>query len=80
MSSKKRIYYPENPDIRFEVDEKTGETVMFVCGNEQTRKKLPLFSDFFVRKHFKQEIEQYKDFVCPTDLGEEAVEKGEGES
>jgi hypothetical protein len=75
----KRIYLPENPDIRFELSD-DGNVIMLVCGSEQTRKKLPLFSDFFVRKHFKQEIEQYKDFVCPTDLGGEAVEKGEGES
>jgi len=76
LSSRKRIYYPENPDLRFEVDEKTGETIMFVCNREFVRKKLPLFSDHFVRKHFKQEIEQNKDFICPTDLGEEKGEEG----
>jgi hypothetical protein len=75
LSSKRRIYLQENPDVRFELDEKTGEVVMFVCGNEQTRKKLPLFSEYFVRKHFRQEIDQYKDFICPTGL-----EQTEGEA
>lgn len=79
MSSKRRIYLPENPDVRFEVDDQTGEVVMFVCGSEQTRKKLPIFSDSFVRKHFKQEIEQYKDFICPTELAEQP-EKTENET
>jgi len=61
----------ENSDIRFELDEKTGETIMFVCGQPFTRRKLPTFSERFIRKQFRNEIEQHKNFVCPTDLEEE---------
>jgi len=72
--AKKRIYLPENPDIRFDLDDETGDAVMYVCGSEQTRKKLPFFSERSIRKYFKQEIEEFKNFACPTPLGEE---KGE---
>jgi len=72
--SRKRIYLHENPDVRFEQDEKTGEAVMFVCGEEFVRKKLPLFSPYFVQKYFKREIEQHKNFICPTYLSEEETE------
>jgi len=73
--SKRRIYLRENSDIRFDMDEQTGETVMSVCNEEFTRKRIPLFSETLIRKYFKEEIEQHKDFVCPTGL----EEKGESE-
>jgi len=44
---------------------------MFVCGQPFTRRKLPTFSERFIRKQFRNEIEQHKNFVCPTDLEEE---------
>jgi hypothetical protein len=64
----KRIYLPENSDIRFERDSQTGEAIMIVCGQEFTRKRVPAFSERFIRKQFRVEIEQHKNFVCPTDL------------
>lgn len=64
----KRIYLSENSDIRFERDPSTGEAVMVVCGQEFTRKKVPAFSERFIRKQFRNEIEQHKSFVCPTEL------------
>ncbi len=73
----KRIYLQENPDIRFEKDKETGQTIMFVCGEEFLRKNLPLFSPYFVRKHFRREIDQHKDFICPTDLAVEEHPKQE---
>jgi len=70
----KRIYLQENPDIRFDFNPETNETIMFVCGKPFVSKKLPLFSETFIRKHFKNEIEQHKDFVCPVE------EPSEGET
>ncbi|GEM_PF-6221056 len=70
-NSRKRIYIPENPDIRFEQDPETGETIMFICGKPYVRKKIPLFSEAVIRKHFRQEIEENKDIVCPVDMYEE---------
>lgn len=66
-TAKKRIYISENPDIRFETDDATGDTVMFVCGQEYTRKHVPL-DRRVIPKAFKKEIEEKQDFICPTDL------------
>ena len=79
MSSKerpKRIYVPENPDIRFELDGQTGETVMFLCGKEFERKRLPSFGKRSVRRYFKKELKEHEDYVCPTEV-EEALERSE---
>ncbi len=70
-NSRKRIYLAENSDIRFEEDPETGEAVMFICGKPYVRKKLPYFSESMIRKHFKQEIEENKDIVCPVDMYED---------
>ena len=68
----KRIYIPENTDIRFEQDPKTGEAVMYVCGEQFSRKRLPIFKERFIRKYFRQEIEENKDVLCPTELEKES--------
>lgn len=72
----KRIYLPENSDIRFEHDAKTGEAIMIVCGQEFMRKRVAAFSERFIRKQFREEIEQHKNFVCPTDLEQGSSETG----
>jgi hypothetical protein len=64
----KRIYIQENTDIRFEQDPKTGEAIMYICGEEFTRKNVPAFTERFVRKYFRNEIEENKDVLCPVDL------------
>jgi hypothetical protein len=66
----KRIYIPENTDVRFELDPKTGETIMFVCGEQYVRKRVPVFNERTIRKHFKQEIEENKNVLCPVEFEE----------
>lgn len=69
MSEKgKRIILKENTDIQFDVDDK-GFTVMKVCGEVFCKKKLPVpFTQRNLQRFFHKEIEQHKDFVCPTGL------------
>ena len=71
----KRIYVPENPDIRFELDKQTGETVMFLCGKEFERRRLPFFGRRAIRRYFKKELKEHEDYVCPTELGEAGEEQ-----
>lgn len=71
----KRIYIPENTDVRFEFDQKTGEAVMYVCGEQYVRKRVPFFNERTIRKYFKHEIEENKDVLCPVEFeGEESKE------
>jgi len=71
----KRIYIQENTDIRFEQDPQTGEAVMYVCGEQFARKRVPLFTERFVRKYFRNEIEENKDVLCPVELDQEKTEE-----
>lgn len=64
----KRIYMPENMDIRFELDGQTGETVMFLCGKEFGRKRLPHFGRRGIAKYFKKELREHAEDVCSTEV------------
>jgi len=61
----KRVYVDAYPDMRWEKGEDRS-VVMFVCGQEVTRKPTKFFTRRSVVKDFRQEIDQYKDAVCPT--------------
>jgi len=63
----RRKYLEENPFVLFEFKEDTKEAEMKVCGKVVAVKKVPLFNETFLKMYFKNEINNYKNTVCPVE-------------
>jgi hypothetical protein len=71
---KSRILLRENPDITFEEDPHTHEVTMMVCNEPLTKKHVASFNEKNIRKIFEKEIQDNRDIVCPTNMGEQYSE------